>query len=101
MDHAVEASAERVRHHLRRPLAGSRNLLMKTAGNTVPVTDPCGKYADSARGLRLSLSFDVGIRETDGRTSVGAGSTLPQPSWPVVWWGLPTGFDSGEPRWRR
>jgi len=29
MDHAVEASAQRVRHHLRRPLAGSRNLLMK------------------------------------------------------------------------
>jgi len=35
MDHAVEASAQRVRHHLRRPLAGSRNLLMKTAGTTV------------------------------------------------------------------
>ena len=42
MDHEVEASPERVRHHLRRPLAGSRNLLMKTAGNTVPVTDPAG-----------------------------------------------------------
>ena len=40
MDNALEASPERVRHHLRRPLAGSRNLLMKTAGNTVPVTDP-------------------------------------------------------------
>lgn len=40
MDHEVETSAERVRHHLRRPLAGSRNLLMTTAGNTVPVTDP-------------------------------------------------------------
>jgi hypothetical protein len=40
MDHEVEASAERVRHHLRRPLAGSRNLLMNTAGDTVPVTDP-------------------------------------------------------------
>ena len=48
MDHEVETSAERVRHDLRRPLAGSRNLLMKTAGNTVPVTDPiltqlCGR----------------------------------------------------------
>jgi hypothetical protein len=40
MDDAVEARAERVRHHLRRPLACSRNLLMKTAGNTVAVTDP-------------------------------------------------------------
>jgi len=27
MDHEVEASTQRVRHHLRRPLAGSRNLL--------------------------------------------------------------------------
>jgi transposase-like protein len=34
------ASPQRVRHHLRRPLAGSRNLLMKNAGNTVPVTGP-------------------------------------------------------------
>src|SRR5215212_2588437 len=40
MDHEMEAGAQRVRHHLRRPLAGSRNLLMKTAGNTVAVTDP-------------------------------------------------------------
>jgi hypothetical protein len=35
MDDAVEASAERVRNHLRRPIPGSRNLLMNTAGNTV------------------------------------------------------------------
>ena len=35
MDDAVEARAQRVRDHLRRPLAGSRDLLMKTAGNTV------------------------------------------------------------------
>jgi hypothetical protein len=28
MDHAMEASIERVRHHVRRPLAGSRNLLI-------------------------------------------------------------------------
>ncbi len=41
MDHTVEASAQRVRYHLRRPLAGSRNLLMKTAGNTVTETAPC------------------------------------------------------------
>jgi len=40
MDHALEASPQRIRDHLRRPLASSRNLLMKTAGNTVAVTDP-------------------------------------------------------------
>ena len=40
--HEVEACAQRVRvrDHLRRPLAGSRNLLMKTAGNTVSETVP-------------------------------------------------------------
>jgi len=35
MDHAVEASTQRVRDHLRRPLASTRNLLTETAGNTV------------------------------------------------------------------
>ena len=35
MDDAVEASAQRVRDHLRRPIPGRRNLLMETAGNTV------------------------------------------------------------------
>jgi putative transposase len=34
MGDAVEASAQRVRDHLRRPVPGSRNLLMNTAGNT-------------------------------------------------------------------
>src|SRR4051794_443566 len=32
MDHAVEAGAQRVRDHLRRPQADSRKLLMETAG---------------------------------------------------------------------
>jgi hypothetical protein len=40
MDNALEASPQRVRHHLRRPLAGSRNQLMKTAGNTLNETVP-------------------------------------------------------------
>ena len=35
MDHEAEDSAQRVRDHLRRLLASSRDLLMKTAGNTV------------------------------------------------------------------
>ena len=35
MDDAVEAGAQRVRDHLRRPIPGSRDLLMNTAGNTV------------------------------------------------------------------
>ena len=40
MDSALEASPQRVRHHLRRPLAGSRNLLVKTAENTHNETVP-------------------------------------------------------------
>ena len=33
--HAVEARTERLRHHLRRPVPGRRDLLDRTAGNTV------------------------------------------------------------------
>ena len=40
MDDALEASPQRVRHHLRRPVPGRRDLLTKTAGNTVSETDP-------------------------------------------------------------
>jgi len=43
MEHALEASTQRVRDHLRRPLAGSRNLLMEAAGNTVNETVPCAE----------------------------------------------------------
>ena len=35
MDDAVETRAECVRDHFRRPIPGSRNLLMEPAGNTV------------------------------------------------------------------
>ena len=35
MDDAVETCTECVRDHLRRPIPGSRNLLMKIAGHTV------------------------------------------------------------------
>lgn len=45
MDDAVETCPERVRDHLRRPIPGSRNLLMKTAGNTVKEIVPdAGPY---------------------------------------------------------
>jgi hypothetical protein len=40
MGNAVKASAQRVRDHLRRPIPGSRDLLMQTAGNTVSAIDP-------------------------------------------------------------
>src|SRR4051794_11358664 len=40
MGDAVEASTQRVRSHLGRPLAASGNLLMQTARNTVSETDP-------------------------------------------------------------
>lgn len=36
MDYALEASPQRLRHHLRRPLAGSRDLLAATA--ETPIT---------------------------------------------------------------
>ena len=38
--HALEAGAQRVRDHLRRPLPGRRDLLTKNAGNTVSETVP-------------------------------------------------------------
>jgi len=40
MGHQVEASPERIRHHLRRPHAGRRGPLMETATYTVNQTDP-------------------------------------------------------------
>jgi len=42
MDDEVEASPQRVRDHLRRPLAGSRDLLLENAGNTVNEIVPFG-----------------------------------------------------------
>lgn len=42
MDEALEASSQRIRHHLRRPLAGRGDLLDETAGNTLDETDPPG-----------------------------------------------------------
>jgi hypothetical protein len=44
MDDAVETCPECVRNHLRRPIPGSRNLLMKTAGNTVNEIVPTDEF---------------------------------------------------------
>ncbi len=44
MDDAAETRVECVCNHLRRPIPGSRNLLMKTAGNTVnEIVDNCSE----------------------------------------------------------
>src|ERR1700678_2545572 len=50
MGRAVEASPERIRCHLRRPVPGRRNLLTMTAGNTVRETDPCSAAVIPWRG---------------------------------------------------
>jgi hypothetical protein len=62
MGDAVEASAQRIRDHLRRPLPGSRDLLMETAGNTVSATDP------PAQELRR-FATTSGIMRVDGKVT--------------------------------
>jgi hypothetical protein len=57
MDDAVEASSQRVRSHLRRPLTGSRNLLMQTAGNTVTETHPAAQTTSCQRVSGMSVSM--------------------------------------------
>jgi hypothetical protein len=71
MDHALEASTQRMRHHLRRPLAGSRDLRMKTAGNTVSETDPnrlvpCSVVRDLAEGCRVISPWSRGAQRGGG-----------------------------------
>src|SRR4051812_46992361 len=53
MDDAVEASAQRVRDHLQRPLPGGRTLLMDPTENTVREIDP--PRALLSRRLRTTL----------------------------------------------
>src|SRR3712207_257747 len=78
MDNTLETSTERLRHHLRRPLAGSRNLLMKTAENTVPVTDPSGwpvRPGDSTGGAGRCTGVRVGSVDTVRAEGVAGGGT--------------------------
>ena len=84
MDDAAETGPERVRNHLRRPIPGSRNLLMETAGNTVneivpdtrgrtwgrcgdgvvtsDVEPPVSRRRASASGRRQRIAPSVGAR---------------------------------------
>jgi hypothetical protein len=67
MDDAVETGDQRVLDHLRRPLPGSRDLLMGTAGNTVRAIDPTAEgsmgqvrvhpLVGAANELRKTLSL--------------------------------------------
>jgi hypothetical protein len=75
MDHAVEASAQRLRDHLRRPLASSRNLLMTTAGNTLSETLPMPRADATRNRLRGQLS-SVRVWYFRGAGITGAGVGL-------------------------
>jgi hypothetical protein len=63
MDHAVEAGAQRVRDHLRRPIPGRRYLLMETAGNTVSQIDPAA--FEFSLGLSTPPAIGAKIRAAD------------------------------------
>ena len=58
MDDAVETRDQRVLDHLRRPLPGSRDLLMGTAGNTVRAIDAL-----------FSAAWAVAASEAEGSAS--------------------------------
>jgi hypothetical protein len=76
MGDALETSAQRVRDHLRRPVPGSRNLLMETAGNTVSAIDPAFRalssiFADEDSIDRMSIR-PLNIRHSaESRTQRG------------------------------
>ena len=84
MDHAVEASAQRVRDHLRRPIPGRRNLLMETAGNTVSEIDPVRRVVAAGtalgRPVRPRWCLDAARRQGHGGSSQLSTHGLPAPS---------------------
>lgn len=73
MDHEMEASAQRVRDHPRRPLDGSRDLLMETAGNTVYETVPAVLVIGGADLLgALPGDFDLEVLFASGERGAQA-----------------------------
>jgi len=68
MDNAVEASSQRIRNHLRRPIPGSGELLNENARNTVNEIVPKGVKIQSAL---TKLAQKSGVRPPclqNGRT---------------------------------
>jgi hypothetical protein len=52
----MEARLERIRHYLRRPVPGRRDLLTMTAGNTVREIDPCPITTAGQRAVIRALA---------------------------------------------
>jgi len=75
----MEARLERIRHHLRRPVPGRRDLLTMTAGNTVREIDPPKAAARLARPDPPVVSNLVSFASVQGRPRTSA--TPCCPSW--------------------
>ncbi len=103
MDHAMETRAQRVRHHLRRPLAGTRDLLKETAGNTVGDTVP-RRSLWPTRATGWSSSGAVG--RTVSRAAWDRGATYPSIQVAAAWgkapfWRVVSDQSEQQPRTRQ